>query len=299
MDLAARNRKDKELGQGSLFDALDDFEESEFSTVPIPDIPEFDDTEILNKEKELLGFYVSGHPAGKYADYFRAFSSHNVAAIVASSGEIGVKVGGILKSVSRKTSKKDGKNFAVIQFEDMTGSIECMAYPKTYEAFKEVIHLDERRRADAAAAGLPVPAVIPVVVKGVTRKNDENAPPTLIAEEILTLDDVMARDALELHIHFEDREEEKELLPKAKEILSRVPGKTKVVICIHYGEKTAFIETAESFNIAFSQSLAESLDALFGEKRCRFKADLTVPVPKVRYVPKVEEPAPGTEEEEN
>ena len=72
-----------------------------------------------------------------------------------------------------------------------------------------------------------------------------------------------------------------------------------MILCIHYGDKTAFMEAAESFNITFSRSLAESLDALFGEKRCRFKADLTVPVPKVRYVPKVEEPAPGSEEEDN
>ena len=297
IDLAARNRKDKELGQGSLFDALDDFDDSEFSTVPIPDIPEFDDTEILNKEKELLGFYVSGHPAGKHADYLRAFSSHNVAEIVSGPGDIGVKVGGILKSVAKKTSKKDGKNFAVIQFEDMTGSIECMAYPRTYEAFKEVIHLDENRRSDAAAAGLPVPAVIPVVVKAVTRKNDESAPPVMIAEEIVTLEEVVTRDALELHIHLEDKEEERACLPKIREILSRNPGQTKVVICVHQEGRTIFIETADSFNITLTRALVEELDNVFGEKRCRFKADLTVPVPKVRYVPKVEEPAPGEEED--
>ena len=64
---AAARRRDKELGQGSLFDAFGTEEAEEFTSVPVPDIPEFDETEILNQEKALLGFYVSGHPAGKFS----------------------------------------------------------------------------------------------------------------------------------------------------------------------------------------------------------------------------------------
>ena len=45
---------------------LDDFEEAGFGDVPPPDIPEFDESEILNSEKELLGFYVSGHPVANH-----------------------------------------------------------------------------------------------------------------------------------------------------------------------------------------------------------------------------------------
>ncbi|MBO4303014.1 MAG: DNA polymerase III subunit alpha [Lentisphaeria bacterium] len=287
---AASRRRDKELGQGNLFEAFGMGEEEDFSSVPVPDIPEFDETEILNQEKALLGFYVSGHPAEKYAPYLAAFSSHNVAGIFGEPKEIGVKVGGVFKSVTKKTSKKDGSLFAVIQFEDPTGTIECMAYPKTYESCKDVIHADERNKAEAAAKGLPVPAVVPVVIKGVTRRNDENAPPVLIAEKIQFLDQTLAESARELIVHVNDTPEERELLARLKELVLKNPGETKFVLCIHAGDRAVFLESKETYRVRVSRALTESINELFGgEFRCRFKAEVDVPQPKVRFVPRQEE----------
>ena len=287
---AASRRKDKELGQGNLFDAFGMEEAEEFSSVPVPDIPEFDETEILNQEKALLGFYVSGHPAGKYAPYLNAFSSHNIAGIMASTGEIGVKVGGVFKSVTKKVSKKDGSVFAVIQFEDPTGTIECMAYPKTYERCKEAIHIDDTNKADAAAKGLPVPAVAPVMIKGVTRRNDESAPPVLIAEEIVLLDQALKENALELIVHINDTEEERSKLAAIKELVQNNPGETKLIFCVHTEKRSIFIESKGIFCVSVTQELVQKINELFhNEFRCRFKANLEVPRPKVRYVPKQEE----------
>ncbi|MBP5181694.1 MAG: DNA polymerase III subunit alpha, partial [Lentisphaeria bacterium] len=287
---AASRRRDKELGQGNLFEAFGMGGEEEFSSVPVPDIPEFDETEILNQEKALLGFYVSGHPAEKYAPYLSAFSSHNVAGIIGSSGEIGVKVGGVFKSVTTKTSKKDGSLFAVIQFEDPTGAIECMAYPKTYEKCKKVIHADEKNKADAAAENRPVPALVPVMISGVTRRNDENAPPVLIAEEIQFLDQTLEECARELIVHVNDTPEERAKLTPLKELVQQNPGKTKLVLCVHSGERSIFLES-RSCSVRVSEPFTESINELFGgEFRCRFKAAVEVPRPKVRFVPRQEEP---------
>ena len=113
---ANTRRHDKEVGQGSLFDGLDGFADAGFGDVQAEDIPEFPESEILANEKDLLGFYVSGHPIAKYENYLRTFSTMNVDEIMKSKGDVGVRVGGMIKSVARKASKKDGRLFGTEKY---------------------------------------------------------------------------------------------------------------------------------------------------------------------------------------
>ena len=75
MEFAKVRAAERAAGQGSLFDLLDEADAGEVCSVPIPDIPEFDQEEILKSEKELLGFYVTGHPLDYCAELVRAFAS--------------------------------------------------------------------------------------------------------------------------------------------------------------------------------------------------------------------------------
>lgn len=55
-------------------------------------------------KKELLGFYVSGHPVAKYENYFKVFSTMTVSKIMEGEGDVGVRVGGMIKSVAKKSA---------------------------------------------------------------------------------------------------------------------------------------------------------------------------------------------------
>ena len=171
-----------------------------------------------------------------------------------------------------------------------------MAYPKTYEACKDAIHIDDTNKAEAAANGLPVPAVAPVMIKGVTRRNDESAPPVLIAEEIVLLDQALERDARELIVHVNDTEEERRKLESLREIVEHNAGETRLIICVHTDKHSVFMESKGIYCVKVNQNVVQSINALFGEFRCGFRADKTVPVPKVRYIPKKEE---SQEKEDN
>ena len=129
MSLASSNVKSRESNQGDFFmDILGAENTGDAFALDIPDIPEFDQSEILNAEKELLGLYVTGHPLGKYADTIKTFSTTNVKKAFELPHDTGVRIGGIIRSASKKFSKKDGKPFAILQLEDLDGCIDCMLY---------------------------------------------------------------------------------------------------------------------------------------------------------------------------
>ncbi|MBO4632148.1 MAG: hypothetical protein J5858_09520, partial [Lentisphaeria bacterium] len=274
--------------QGSPFDMLEGFEESAFGDVPAPDIPEFSEAEILANEKDLLGFYVSGHPVAKYEDILRIFSTRNIEQISQGKGDVGVRVGGMIKSVARKASKKDGRMFGIIQFEDLTGSLEVLAYARTYEEYKDLIHLDERKRELGNPDGSP-PEVTPVFVVGLTKKFDEESSPVSItAESFLTLDQVLEKFSVELHVHLYEAEDGGKVRQLMELMKKHAGGAAQLILCVHTltGE-TVFLEASSRMQIKVSKVLLDSLNSLLGGKRWRIKTDDTVPKPR----PKFERPA--------
>ena len=149
MSLAASNVKARESNQGDFFmDILGSENTGDAFALDIPDIPEFDQNEMLKDEKELLGLYVTGHPLGKYAETIKTFSTADVKKALELSHDKGLRIGGIIRSVSKKFSKKDGKPFAIIQLEDLDGCIDCMLYGGV---------LDKKIEADSAVAPIADP----------------------------------------------------------------------------------------------------------------------------------------------
>jgi len=139
---AASMQKDKKSGQGGLFD---DFElakpKSKKNEPQGPSIVWTTD-EVLAFEKELLGFYVSGHPLDSYRGHFDSVKLIKIAAIE----EIDTKekasthtIAGILSQLEVRYSKKDNRAFATFKVEDFTGVQEMMCWSDDYEKLKDVL----------------------------------------------------------------------------------------------------------------------------------------------------------------
>lgn len=137
---AASAQRDKKAGQGGLFD--------DFAMAPpkkaaaqIPITPWTMD-ETLAFEKELLGFYVSGHPLDSYRGNFESSKLTKIIALEevdTSAKPQTVFIAGIVNSLDVKYSKKDNRPFATFTFEDFTGQIEMMVWSDEYEKFKEFL----------------------------------------------------------------------------------------------------------------------------------------------------------------
>jgi len=99
--------------------------------------------ERLNKERELIGFYLSGHPLDKYKEDVTLFCSHTLEPeeLEQLDDRTEVRVAGIITEVKRVTDKK-GRPFAFLQMEDLHGTIEVIAFNDVYDRSMGMIQVD-------------------------------------------------------------------------------------------------------------------------------------------------------------
>jgi DNA polymerase III subunit alpha len=122
MDHGAKVRRDKESGQGGLFGDM--FGGGEEET---PELPDWTPSQKLQGEKELLGFYVSGHPLDEFNDRIAELRTHETDGCGELARNVEVKLCAIVTSIQRRRSK-EGKPWVACRVEDHKGVLEGMIF---------------------------------------------------------------------------------------------------------------------------------------------------------------------------
>jgi DNA polymerase-3 subunit alpha len=131
---AAAALRDRTIGQVSLFD-----DETHAATTRKRVVPPWSDHEKLSYEKELLGFYVSGHPLDAYADLFATKNYQTIASLGDLDDRSQFKIAGVIVQAEKKFTRKEGKPFAVIWLEDRTGMIEIVVWNDVFITVSELL----------------------------------------------------------------------------------------------------------------------------------------------------------------
>lgn len=160
-----------EAGQLSLFGGVTGVQDD---TISLPDV-QGDRKEMLNWERELIGLYLSDHPLSTHTELLTKAVSHNAVTLNDASHEERVRVAGMVAAVRPYKTKTD-KMMGFVTLEDMTGNIELVIFPRTWDKFR----------------GLCEEGKV-VVVDG--KADTTNMPPKVLVDEIRT--DVTYYDAVE------------------------------------------------------------------------------------------------------
>jgi len=154
---------EREAGQGSLFGG-DTSGTAERPATALPQVPEWDEAHRLQKEKEALGFYISGHPLNRYRDVVRAFGPANSANLAEFSGR-DVEFACVVTQVARQISRKDNSEWGKLVVEDFQGTATVLAFRESWEKCRDIVAQD---------------AVILLRGKVSNRERDEEAPPVFL-----------------------------------------------------------------------------------------------------------------------
>jgi DNA polymerase-3 subunit alpha len=151
-------RKAAEIGQGMLFGGLDDATD-DTPLVSLPkNAPEIPRKELLMAERELIGTYVSEHPLAASLQHFTDLTNRTSADITEMDNGQPIVVAGMVTHVRPHTSKA-GKPMAFSGIEDLTGTIELIVFPKTWEQYQDKIVKDKILvvwgKADVKEGGSP------------------------------------------------------------------------------------------------------------------------------------------------
>ncbi len=167
METGTRAWKDRASGQSGLFASL--MEEQPAADHPLPNVPDWSGQEKLISEKEILGFYITGHPLDQYMDKVKQLATHTSANLEGLAKHTEVALCGILTGVQRRRSK-EGKLWASMQIEDLEGAVEGMVFSTQYERLLSALTEDQA-----------------VLVRGLILP-EENAPPKISVQEIVPLE---------------------------------------------------------------------------------------------------------------
>ena len=138
MEAGLKVWRDKEQGQGGLFgDFIQDQPEQE-----LPKAADWGLREKLQFEKELLGYYVTGHPLDQYVEKAKELATHDSTSLEGLVKGANVSMCGVMTGIVRKRNKK-GEPWAVFQLEDHSGTTESLLFATNYERLAPLLIEDQ------------------------------------------------------------------------------------------------------------------------------------------------------------
>jgi DNA polymerase-3 subunit alpha len=243
LGLAQLAQQDRKNGQLSLLDFWGD-EVQKTLTIDLPEIKEFPPGELLVMEKEALGLYVSGHPLSEYREFINRQATHQVANLVELEDRTEVVVGGILNSVKKITTKR-GDAMAFANLEDLTGSVELVIFPRTYQQYAGLLAVDN-----------------PVLVKGTANHNGEE-----VKIIVNCLEPLSKQSFGELYIKLESPT--RELIAGIQKVLCSFPGECPVYIYFPRDKKLARAD--RRFWVSLDTGVVDELIGLLGSENIKVK----------------------------
>ena len=217
----------------------------------LPDVPEWDEADRLTREKEALGFFISGHPLDRYREVVRAFDKVTTANLAEHSGQR-VELACVVTSVARQISRKDNSEWGKIVVEDFLGTATVLAFKETWQAARETLKQD---------------AV--VLLRGMVsnRERDEEDPPMFL-DDVETLETLVASGRLAVQIEIEfGAEIPEEAFAKARIVLAAHPGATPVELAIGNGGGGRL--RSRTLKADVTNGTLEELQAVFGRSRVK------------------------------
>lgn len=253
MSAAARKIKDKQSGQGSLFDML--APQEKVALTAEPNIPEFTYKERLEKEKKLLGIYVSGHPIRPFQKDISRIASHTIEALATTASRSMVRVGGLVRNIVKGISKKAQKPYLSFMLEDENATIPVLCAGENVERYANTLQPDA-----------------PFIVTGQYIGQESGA--KIFPEQISSLDNFILHYTKQAQIRLEHKNLTPEKLQQLFELLKNFKGKCPLYIGFYFPDgQYAWLQVDDTFNINPTRELGEAVKNICGKKSWTFRLE--------------------------
>ena len=259
MGRAQSAQKDKLSGQRSLFDMLSSGPAQD-SDDDLPAVEPWPDSEMLSAEKELIGFYISGHPLAEHEWTLKTFALQKIGELAEVQTAAGddeqktyVRVGGLVDKYKKvftkpKTPEDSPKPYARFRLEGLEAAVNAVVWPDDFSKFEKLLE-------DGA----------PLMATGkITRDFRDEL--EIQVSELFPLASAPALFAEKVGLHLTETSLSQEKLQAVKKIAAAHPGPTPLNICVllDSGEKI-FIKADRQSQVTASPELVKNLEHLLGE----------------------------------
>ncbi len=250
-EISAR-KAEEEAGQASLFG--DSETALERIDPGLPSVPHWGEQERLKREKEALGFFISGDPLDRHHDVVRAFDWLNSGNLKESSGQ-SVQLACVVTKVARQISRRDNTEWGKITVEDFHGTATVLAFKDNWQKYKEVLHQD---------------TVVLISGKVSGRERDEEDPPIFL-DGAVVLEGLANSGQLALQIELPvDNDLDEDVFTRAKKVLAEHPGTAPVQLTLGSDNGTPVPQLrSRTLKVDPSRETVDALQEMFGKARVR------------------------------
>ncbi|MEJ2037793.1 MAG: DNA polymerase III subunit alpha, partial [Desulfosarcinaceae bacterium] len=244
-----RERCDPQMG---LFDEGPDCGMS--ITAPLmPTMAEWDQKDRLAREKESLGFYISGHPLAQYEKILAKYTNVNTETLEEASDNQAVRIGGMVAAKKVIRTKKE-ELMAFIQLEDLHGGVEVVVFPSVYAAAADLLGDDGT-----------------ILIQAKVQKDDKGA--KLIADTIIPMEKAESMWTSEIHVTIDAERTGQDALPRLRDIVRRHRGDCQGFVHLRIdGKVEAIIAMDDGWGLQPGEALMREVNGLLGyaalETRC-------------------------------
>jgi DNA polymerase-3 subunit alpha len=263
MERAQKAQKDAAQGQHGLFGL---FEETPAHGQnggrhgdDLPRVADWEEGERLANEKEVLGFFVSGHPLDKYAEKLR-----NLSGVITTAEALErkpperrwskdsdpadeIQVAGIIQGLRVQKSKRDQKLYAQAALEDATGKIDLICFARDYERLCEQLKIEA-----------------PVLIRGVLM-GEEDAAPKISVSAVIALEQVQVKLPAGVRIRINLERATEEMLAELKSAADAAPGPGKVMLHLECKGEYAVILEPDGMSVTADRGWVERVEELVGK----------------------------------
>src|SRR6266404_3670463 len=253
IERAQKTQRDAESGQHGLFGVFQE-EEVHNHNDRLPETPDWDEHQRLGAEKEILGFFITGHPLEKYREKLedlRALNTEEISAMKSSTGkDENITTAGMITNL-RVLKSKRGDFYAQGALEDMAGSVEMLVFPEAYRKLQEKVKLE-----------------VPVLIRGGVRI-EEGANPKLTVNDILPLEEAKVPLPKSLRIRIQVENAEDVTVDQLHSLCRERKGEAKVLFDVERQGDFMVVMEAEDYNVQPDRNFIARVEELCGRGAVR------------------------------
>ncbi len=244
MEAGQKAGRDRESGQHGLFGAPPPEESA--AAEKLPDAPPWLEREQLKYEKEVLGFYVTGHPLNEHDGKIRELATHDSSTLEGLAFGAEVALCGVIQSATVKRNR-EGKPWASVLLEDRQGNVDLLVFASQYESLRPMLEPD-----------------MVVLVRGSARP-DESGPPKVAVSDITPLEVARIRVPRQIFVKVRLRPEDPAPGPAERlaDLFRRKPGDTDV--CFRLERAGDFVALVDSgLRVRADREFCEAAEKILG-----------------------------------
>jgi DNA polymerase-3 subunit alpha len=252
---ASLQQEEAASGQVSMFGAPPPGSQREHVKQLLPNIAPWTESIRLAREKEILGFYISGHPLEPFTTECELFATHKVADLGKWSPEP-MTLCVVVTATRKQLSRRSGSEFARLTIEDFSGSTEVLVFPEKWSALSDQIKTD-----------------VPILLKGGYARRDQDADnPSFVVESVTKLAELRANGQVMIAIELKkDPSRHPSAIQDVRAIVEAYPG--TVPLEVHYSDGNGLRATlrSRSLTLAVNSTALGELRSLLGNDAVRLQ----------------------------